>query len=119
MDAPKAPQGLGMHVLRMIVAGAGIASALLFLPALVLFATTPYPPVRTRSCRLASASATRSVLGMPRPSTAGQAAGPYPSGDAASVAQIVRSSAKTQLRLLKVVELGLRAAHDDHGYDRR
>jgi len=108
-----------MHILRVIVAGAGIVSALLFLPALVLFATTPYPPMRTRSCRLASALATRSVLGTPRPGTAGHAASPYHSGEAASVAKFVRSSAKTQLRLLKMVELGLRAAHDDHGSDRR
>lgn len=103
-----------MHTLRLIVAGAGIISALLFLPTLVLFATTANPSVRTRSaCRLASVLATRSALGLARVSPAAQAPSPDPSGDAASVAQVVRSSAKAQLRLLKLVELGLRAPRID------
>ena len=108
-----------MHILRLIVAGAGIISALLFLPTLVLFVTTAYPPVRTRSaCRLASVLATRSTVGLASLSPAGQAAGPDPSGDAANVAQVVRSSAKAQLRLLKLVELGLRAPRVDQIDDR-
>ena len=108
-----------MHILRLIVAGAGIISALLFLPTLVLFATTSNPPVRTRSaCRLASVLATRSAPGLARLSPAVQAASPDPSGDAASVAQAVRSSAKAQLRLLKLVELGLRAPRVDPINDR-
>jgi hypothetical protein len=109
-----------MHILRVIIAGAAIISALLFLPALVVFATTPSPPVRTRSaCRLAGALATRSILGMARPSTAGQAPRADTSRDAASVAQFVKSSAKAQLRLLKLVELGLCAAHSERWNDGR
>jgi hypothetical protein len=101
-----------MHTLRVILAGTGIISALLLLPAIVLFATAAYPPVRTRSaCRPAGALATRSVLGVTRPSSAGQSTSAGPSTDTASVAQMVRSSARTQLRLLKMVELGLCAAH--------
>jgi hypothetical protein len=109
-----------MHTLRVILAGTGIISALLLLPAIVLFATAAYPPVRTRSaCRPAGALATRSVLGVTRPSSAGQSTSAGPSTDTASVAQMVRSSARTQLRLLKMVELGLCAAHgDDSGKSR-
>jgi hypothetical protein len=108
-----------MHILRLIVAGAGIVSALVFLPALVLFATSAYPPVRTRSaCRLAGAMAPRSILVGVRPSPAVHATSPDPSRDAASVAQFVRSSVKAQLRLLKLVELGLRTPRVDPHIDR-
>lgn len=109
-----------MRTFRRIVAGTAVITALLFLPALVEFATAAHPPVPTRTaCRLASPLATHTVLGVEHPSTAGQGTSADTSSDAASVGQIVRSSAKTQLTLLKMVELGLCAAHGDGWNERR
>jgi hypothetical protein len=103
-----------------MVAGVGIISAVLLLPAIVLVATTAQPPLRTRSaCRLANTPASRPVLAAAGPNPSGQATTAGTALNVESVAQIVRSSAKAQLRLLKLVELGLRAAHGDGWSERR
>jgi hypothetical protein len=109
-----------MHTLASFAAGIGVIFALMFLPAVVRFTAAAQPRRQTYSaCWPAPGSGTRIAYGVVPSGAAhdGLTMGTVDNGT--GMARLVKSSARTQRTLLKMVELGLYAARGDDRDERR